>query len=178
MHFQCAFCRGAKKKRTQKLDFLLKVVSYQYSQYSCVSGFIWMEVINQEIPIKMSQSWQPLPSFQLHSCVFWGRIRILLFPEVVLGCPVDPVGHGSCASRSDPTWEHQLFWMSPSPLLLPGISWDTQGDFWHSHLPHTLKNPIWTSYSTLMSNNCWVFSEFPPRTPIAFPYSQVIQTPA
>lgn len=98
-----------------------------------------MEVINQVVLIKLSQSWQPLPSLQLHSSVFWRRIRILLCPEVVLGCAVDPVGHGFCASSSDPTWEHQGFWRNPSSLLLPGIFLGYSGSFLALPSPHTLK---------------------------------------
>lgn len=126
MHFQSAFCRrGKKKKKNAKSGILSK--SAVLSIFSVFMGIrIYSDRGDQVIQIKnISPSWQPLASLQVHS---WGRLRISLFPEMVLCCPMDAGQGAPVHPRSASMWDYQL-WRSPSSLLLPGIFLGYSGSF-------------------------------------------------
>lgn len=138
---------------------------YQYSQYSWMSGFILIEVIDRVIPVKQRRHPGSLQLPFSDIPMFPGEGSGLSFSlRCCWSCPVDagqgaPVAHGSCASME---WFHGN--TGDGGVLLP-CSRDILGIFWElsgTHIsPHVLKNPMCINYLTLMSSNCPVFPGMP-----------------
>lgn len=127
MHFQSAFCRG--KKKNTKIRILAKsaVLSIFTGVRIYLGGGDKSGNSNKIVPVLAAFTFPSVPFL-----CFLGENQDSHFPwrswaVLWILWDVAPVHPG----------------MIPPGVLeksfLPRTSWDTQGAFWHSHLPHTLK---------------------------------------